>query len=422
MTSQINGLNVAVRNANDGISMAQTAEGAMQESTNILQRMRDLAVQSANGSNSAKDRQSLQKEVSALTEELTRIAETTTFGGQNLLDGSFGSKSFQVGSESGQQISFTLDDMSADQLGGNYAKDDSAGSVFGGAATIAATPAAYGKTTTAQTLTITDSKGASTVELNDMTATEAASAINAAGTDVSAEANAEFSLSNIAAGLEGTLTIGQQDIAIVAADDINTLAEKINDAGYSAEVSGTQLNVTAYGVDGASITATAGDVGFSAGHTTVAANVDSGTVGDESGRIDSTIEFSSAKNFTLAGASEVTGLTSVNASEQKIGGSAGIDISTASGAKAALSIIDGAIETVDNQRADLGAIQNRFESTISNLTNISENVSAARSRIRDVDFAQETAKMSQNQILQQAGTTILAQANQLPQAALSLLG
>ncbi|NRA62542.1 MAG: flagellin FliC [Psychrobium sp.] len=221
LTSQINGLGVAQRNAQDGISMAATAEGALQESTNILQRMRDLAVQSSNGSNSSADRVSIQKEVTALQTELTRISEKTSFGDTALLSGGFGTTSFQVGAKANETIDVTIGAMDAGTLG-----------------------------------------------------------------------------------------------------------------------------------------------------------VSTGTV----------------------------------------------SMSSQAGAQSAIDAIDDAIGLVDAQRADLGAVQNRFEHTISNLANISENVSASRSRIRDTDFATETANMTKNQILQQAGTSILAQANQLPQSALSLLG
>ncbi|WP_435274297.1 flagellin domain-containing protein [Psychrobium sp. nBUS_13] len=222
LTSQINGLGVAQRNAQDGISMAQTAEGALQESTNILQRMRDLSVQSANGSNSVEDRTSINKEIIALQTELTRISDKTSFGDRALLSGSFSAGvTFQVGAKANETI---------------------------------------------------------------------------------------------------TVKMGDLDAAALSVD-------------------AAVLNVT-----------------------------------------------------------------------------------TQTGAQSAITSIDKAIAKVDSTRADLGAVQNRFEHTISNLANVQENVAASRSRIRDTDFATETAAMTKNQILQQAGTSILAQANQLPQAALSLLG
>ena len=233
LTSQINGLNQAVRNANDGISLAQTAEGALDETTNMLQRMRTLAVQSANGSNKDEDRVALQQEVEQLAQEINRVANNTTFGGQKLLDGSYAGQ-FQVGADSGQTISFTL--------------------------------------------------------------------------------------------------------------------------------------------------------------TVINANAGTASAG-----------------FSVSGMSSVYDVNSIS-------------VSTQSGSQSVIANIDSMIAAVDSKRAELGAVQNRFTSSISNLSNISENTSAARSRIRDTDFAQETAKLTSAQILQQASSTILAQANQRPQTALSLLG
>lgn len=243
LTSQINGLNQAVRNANDGISLAQTAEGAMDETTNMLQRMRTLAVQSANGSNTDEDRIALQQEIDQLSKEINRVASTTTFGGQNLLDGTY-SGTFQVGADANQTISFS------------------------------------------------------------MTAT---------------------------------------------------------------------------------------------------------------GGADS-IDLSSNGGFTISGMGQAAGASGANIT------SANISVSSVANAQSVIAVMDKMIQAVDSKRAELGAVQNRFSSTISNLSNISENVSAARSRIRDADFATETAKLTNAQILQQASSTILAQANQRPQTALSLLG
>lgn len=232
LTSQINGLNQAVRNANDGISLAQTAEGALDETTNMLQRIRTLAIQSANGSNTAEDRVALQQEVAQLASELDRVADDTTFGGQSLLNGTYEGV-FQIGADSNQTISFSL---------------------------------------------------------------SSSNTTNAAG--------GGFKVSGMSTGLQ-------------AAD---------------------------------------------------------------------------------------------------------LTVSTADNAQSMIDIVDNMIAAVDSKRAELGAIQNRFSSTINNLSNISENVSASRSRIRDTDFAQETARLTSAQILQQASSTILAQANQRPQTALSLLG
>lgn len=241
LSSQINGLNQAVRNANDGISLAQTAEGAMDETTNMLQRMRTLSTQAANGSNTDSDRQALQQEISQLATEINRIASTTTFGGQNLLNGTY-TGTFQVGADANQTISFSMSAMGA----------------------------------------------------------------------------------------------------------------------------------------------------------------------------NNSIDVSSVGGFTLSGIATGAATTVISASTASV--------STVANAQSMIAILDSMISAVDTKRAELGAVQNRFSSTIRNLSNIAENVSAARSRIRDTDFAQETAALTSNQILQQASTTILAQANQRPQSALSLLG
>ncbi|MCB5162859.1 flagellin [Marinomonas algarum] len=242
LTSQINGLNQSVRNANDGISLAQTAEGALDETTNMLQRMRTLSIQSANGSNSEKDRIALQEEMAQLSTEINRIADTTTFGGSNLLDGTFNGV-FQVGADSNQTISFTL----------------------------------------------------------------------------------------------------------------------------------------------------------------------------ESGGSNNSIDYTGNGGFTMSGLS-ANSATTVQVSVSTA------SISTVANAQSMIDVLDTMIAAVDSKRSELGAIQNRFGSTINNLTNISENVSAARARVRDADFALETANLTSAQILQQASSTILAQANQRPQTALSLLG
>jgi flagellin len=242
LTSQTNGLNQSIRNANDGISLAQTAEGAMDETTNMLQRMRTLAIQSANGSNTDDDRLALQQEISALTTEIDRVASDTTFGGQNLLDGSYSSGVFQVGADSQQTISFSL--------------------------------------------------------------------------------------------------------------------------------------------------ATAG--------------------------VSNSVDVSGLGGFSVQGLSSAAGTTVVTSTTASI--------SSVASAQSMIEMLGSMIAAVDTKRAELGAVQNRFSSTISNLGNIKENVEGAKSRIADADFAKETAELTSNQILQQASTTILSQANQRPQTALSLLG
>ncbi len=415
LTSQVNGLAVAQRNANDGISMAQTAEGAMSESTNILQRMRELALQSANGSNSKEDRDSLQKEVSALQTELTRIAETTSFGGQQLLDGSFGTKSFQIGANANETINISLQDVSADKIGGTFATAIGAGTSFGA---YDATDGSY-KKTTSETLTLKTAGGnAVKVTLDeDSTATEAANKINASDSDVLAAAVAKVDIV-LAAATTGTMTIGDNEITLNA-DTTTTLATQLQDLGYDATMNGTTLELNASEVDGVSFSiGSAGSVQLNSRGVTTNAAV---TTADTDLGYTSALEFSSKNSFTVEGGTKSAANAGVSgtAADKMV---STIDITSQAGSQSALSIIDSAIAEIDSQRADLGAVQNRFDHTISNLSNIQENVSASRSRIQDTDFATETAQMTKNQILQQAGTSILSQANQLPQAALSLLG
>ncbi|SDK06151.1 flagellin [Ferrimonas sediminum] len=349
MTSQINGLDVAMRNANDGISVAQTAEGALQESTNILQRMRDLSLQSANGSNSAEDRASMQKEVAALQTELTRISDTTNFGGQSLLDGSYGTQDFQVGSNANETIGITLGDMGADAIG------------------------------TTEKRSVTGNFAAA-----DITAlTEA----GAGGTSRSLE----FTLTNADAT---TTTVTLNDATLAAVTDAASFATAIND------------QLTADGVEG------------------ITAAVDTaGTGVDIAGVVANGASFEVTTATDEAGNDEIAGMPASMTGADDSGNSyvSTLDISTATGAQSAIDVIDSAIGMIDDQRADLGAIQNRLGHTINNLGNIQTNVSDARSRIQDVDFAKETAELSKQQVLSQSSSAMLAQANQLPSAALSLL-
>ncbi|MEJ8676996.1 flagellin [Plesiomonas shigelloides] len=324
LTSQINGLDVAAKNANDGISIAQTAEGAMQESTNIMQTMREKALQSANGTNSADDRAAIQKEVSALSTELDRIANTTSFGGQKLLDGSFGSRALQVGSEAGETINLTLNSTKASDL----------------------------KT-----------------DVNVTTIAESSFKSGAASFASGSKALI------ITAGGKQVLNISKDKIASLNGD-LEKISEEIN---KQSGTSGVSASVNASGK----------------------------------------LELISAKAFGAKTSGAAASSMKVSARSMSM---ADIDMSTQSGANKALLVIDSSLKQIDSQRADLGALQNRLSSTISNLENISENSAAGRSRIMDVDFAKETTNMTKQQILQQAGGAMLAQAKALPQAALSLLG
>jgi flagellin len=410
LTSQVNGLAVAQRNANDGISMAQTAEGAMQESTSILQRMRELALQSANGSNSDTDRDALQKEVSALQTELTRIADTTSFGGQQLLDGDFGTKKFQIGSNANETISMTLGNVGADSIGSNEVEGASAGYGVAADSTLAAS---FTANVAAGTLKAVGFSNTLTVGAA-ATTTATAEQINSAGWGIEAEASVTTTLTAFDTASGGVLSIGDSDFDLAAFNgDIDKLAEEMNKVGIEATVdSSSSLTFTAKNVDGAELAAFATGTAVLGGGSAAGAQ-----------SVTSELKLTSGEDFVLTGTNvdDILNLTATGGSST-LSAISDVKIGTQQGAQDALASIDGAIAAIDSQRADLGALQNRFDHTISNLSNISENVSASRSRIQDTDFATETAEMTKNQILQQAGTSILSQANQLPQTALSLLG
>lgn len=436
LTSQINGLGVAQRNANDGISMAQTAEGAMQESTNILHRMRDLALQSANGSNSAADREALQKEVGQLQTELTRIANTTSFGDQKLLDGSFGTKSFQVGSNANETISLGLNSVKASDIGTK--RLDIGGNTLGlGEATAAAAtlPAGNGVVGSNDALSIIGKSGEAVdiVVGNDATAADIASSVNSATdeTGVTADARSQVKLSNLQGGgalsfeLNGTVVSASPESGSDVSSIVTAVNERSGTTGVSATITndnsiiltdetGADITIAAY--TGADVTVVGLNYdGTDATTSSALTSTNSAT------RVGGTIRFDSNESYSITAAS-ATIAADTNANVSVAANVGDVNISTNDGAQSSLDVIDSAISQIDAQRATLGAIQNRFSHTISNLANIQENVSASRSRIQDTDFAVETAMMTKNQILQQAGTSILSQANQIPQAAISLIG
>ncbi len=419
MTSQINGIGVAMRNANDGISIAQTAEGAMQESTNILQRMRDLSLQSANGSNSASDREAMQKEISSLQTELTRIADTTSFGGQKLLDGSYGTQKFQVGSNANETISVSLSDVSANALGQH--QKTGAGTVLGIAA---AAGTAYGNVTGATGIILSGPNGTSVAtDVSGGDALAAANTLNALGTGVEAKTTVSVELAGFTAADNGTLDIGTDSYDLSKFNgSMADLATAIGKDGHTATFDTTtnKLTIEAENVAGIKAVGPAGGtltmqtISSSGAAVGAADTVDAGGV-----VVNSELSFSSSAAFTVTG----TGATALTATAgaSTLSTIKDVDIGTASGAQDALAVIDAALAGIDSQRADLGAVQNRMNFTLNNLGNIQNNVSDARSRIQDVDFAAESAQLSKQQILSQSSSSMLAQANQLPQVALSLL-
>ncbi|WP_312315738.1 flagellin [Stenotrophomonas sp.] len=357
-STQIRGLDVAVRNANDGISLAQTAEGAMVEIGNNLQRIRELSVQSANATNSDSDREALNSEVKQLVSEIDRVSRQTNFNGTKLLDGSFSGALFQVGADSGQTIGInSIVNASSSSLGGSQFDKNSL--------TIA--PAAV---TAGQGLKITGMK----VTGSDGTAIDLAE-INVKAT--------------------GTTAADMQNAAAKAV--ASAINEKMDQTGVYAEVDKT---------DATKINLTAIKDSTNASGAFQAFTVTTGTWADTA----ATPAAKTAPTFTVSAAAPATKSYA-----------AGLDISKVAGAQQAIDVVDKALKAVNSSRADMGAIQNRFTSTIANLNTTSENLSASRSRIRDTDYAKETAELTRTQILQQAGTAMLAQANQSPSSVMSLL-
>lgn len=527
MTSQVRGLDQAIRNANDGISLIQTAEGALQESTNILQRMRELSIQSANGIYSDSDRKTLQAEVKQLQAELTRISESTTFNGQKLLDGSLGTKQLQVGSEANQTVGVSIGSFSASSLGGS--SGDAVGSTTSVALIAAATEGTIGLTVNGKQLTDISAAVPTTVNALLTTINADLESVNVKASTL-AEVTGDSVGSGVLVGAANALTITVTDgnglnqvINITDTNNMKEVVSKINDAaggilqasmnesgrlvlsaqnsanivatgagnaltavgmttsnaagGFSlvltAEAGAKAVNITSVGdfatagadmiaagfdfhgedgtITGAQVAAgalNAGDLiinGVAIGAVTAGADeaeqatnvvaainaksAETGVIAYAGGAAADSVVLKSVGDAQIsvkygdtatAGAKAGVGLLERNATEGA-GSVASIDISTAAGAQKAIGIIDKALEQVNATRADLGAINNRLDHTVSNLANISEKTSASRSRIVDADFAAETAALSRSQVLQQAATAMLAQSNARPQQVLSLL-
>lgn len=416
MTSQIRGLNQAQRNANDGVSLAQTAEGALGTIGGNLQRIRELSVQSANATNSASDRAALQKEVTQLTEEIDRVAKTTEFNGTKLLDGSFSAKAFQVGANAGQTI--TVNAIA-------NAKASSLGQYTG------FTLANQGVNAVAATATTLSLGAGHSVALGSLNgdAKDVAAAINNAGiSGLTATANATTVASAAADAsavtVNGNATITVNNVAISVATSNNTSSNRAN----ALEAINAQSSVTGVVAvdDGQGIKLTAADgrnitTAFAAGTTTGASAAAFGMSAGTTTRSTYNVDYS-GKALGTDGAVTVAGASTATSTIGSMGTAlSAIDISSVAGATKALYAVDAALQSINSARADLGAVQNRFESVVSNLSVNSENLSASKSRIMDADFASETANLSRSQILQQAGTAMVAQANQLPQGVLSLL-
>ncbi|MBM3108521.1 flagellin [Pseudomonas sp. V1] len=519
LNNQVKGLNVAIANANNGVSIAQTAEGAMQESTNTLQRLRELALQAANGDKSDADRVSLQQEFTAKVGELNRIASTTTFGGRNLLDGSFSNVAFQIGANANETISFGMTDISATALKGNYSEATVAGTEMKGLSatstgSVLGTPAGANVTGTAVAAAATLA-GTETMTINGTTITFAAATAAANGANVTAEAvgkiNAAKGTTGVTASVDaggkitlasdkaftiangtgtplatlgltaattpvapaapktgatlmgavGGISVNGTAVAWTAAEDIDDVLTKIaavdgiktatistegriqvtsedgNDVKLTNTTSGalSQLGLSAGTsqaklTEDTSISLNGVEVKFKKGDTSdaIIASINSASTGVIASKAsDGTLSLFADKDIVIADGSAGTGL-------DKLGLAAGttssvtlettvsdLNILSAASSQQAIQALDDAMQQIDSQRSQLGAVQNRFASTVANLQSISQNSSAAKGRVEDADFASEAAELTKQQTLQQASTAILSQANQLPSSVLKLL-
>jgi len=420
--SQISGLNVATRNANDGISLAQTTEGALDEITNNLQRIRELAVQSANATNSASDRLALNDEVQQRIEEIDRISSQTAFNGLKVLDGSFGSQQFQVGANAGETIGIDL--------------------------TQGTTKESIGQIASAEDLQVASSTGGATfsVKVGSADAVDVSVAEDASAADV-AEAISDKNINGISlvsatnvqdlafTALSGagftnggsytvSLKVGDADavsVTVEAAsggavtkDDVASAIQSAGIEGLSVETSTSGLKFTVDGGENFSISESASTGVTTTGGPGFANAVTTGGGATQFGQVS----VNALEAFSITDASGVVG----SGGDFGLTGSLEeVKVDTVDNANDAIQRVDAALQTVNGLRGELGAIQNRFESTIANLSTSVENLSASNSRILDADFAAETAKLSKSQVLQQAGISVLAQANARPQQVLSLL-
>lgn len=415
LSAQIRGLNQAVRNANDGVSALQTADGSLNEVSNLLQRARELAVQSANDSNSASDRASLNAEVSSILSELDRLASTVQFNSRKLLDGTFVNAQFQVGANANETVSFSIGSMNTADVGAKTLQGNAMSST------------AFSDLTATSAITV---NGIAVTVGAQTTLEGVITAINNRSGDTSATAtkNGQTVLTDTgfialtAAAATQTLTLNGVAISLSTG---NAAAEST----FVATVNGftNQTGVVA-ATNSVGITFTRSSGGTIAlSETTASVGVGDSLASTASRTFNAGFTLSVDLNRTLTVVSSgvgddigfTTAVVNTTVSEKRING---LSISNVSGANDAIQTIDFGLAQLSRVRGSIGAVQNRFISAISSLSVASENLSAARSRIQDADVAQETAELTRTQILIQAGVSVLAQANQLPSVALSLLG
>ncbi len=425
-TTQIRGLNQAVRNANDAISLAQTAESALDELTNNLQRIRELSVQAANATNSASDRAALNNEVQQRLDEVTRIASQTSFNGQKVLDGSFGAAQFQVGANVGETINVNLTTGTrADQIGQIATSTGSA--VTANALTDGGVTITVGQSTAVSIGASAAGSEAGQTADSAYAKLQAIQSAGVAGLTATASNTSTEAFSTVSsAGGFSTYNLTINGVAIYAGSDniadgasltAADVAAQINlfssQTGVSAAVSGTDMVLTAS--DGRNMV-----ISESIANGTGGTASGTGLNAAQEGTLRGTLTLSASENITLGGAFADLGFAgSAIAVDNNTLATA--DVLTVAGAENTIQRVDAALTTVSGLRSSLGSIQSRFESTIANLSTVSENLQAARSRIMDADFAAETASLTKAQILQQAGVAVLAQANAAPQVVLGLL-
>ena len=445
--AQIRGLNQGIRNANDGISLAQTAEGALSEVSGNLQRIRELAVQSANATNSSADRATLQAEVTALVSEIDRVATQTTFNNIKLLDGSFNAQSFQVGANAGETVTVaSIVNARSASLGGESLTLDGTALSAVEAGTASAVPAS---TMATDVFTVSTASGGTSGNISvagGEAANEIAALINGAaatsGNGVTASATNTAYLSSVSADGEVSFTLGSDDLANSGGTAVITA--DVTASGYSALVTNINANYSSTGILAEEVVMSAGDLGVKLtqvdGKDITLLNMTNDTVGNDtlqfgksstsasnstitegstdSARVYGDVALTSSKGVITLGSVDATLSSTTTSTTSSL---ADLSIASSSTASAALATIDAALDSINSGRGALGAVQNRFESVVASQQVASENLSASKSRIEDADFAAETAQLTKAQILQQSGIAMLAQANSLPQNVLALL-
>jgi len=439
MEAQVRGVNQAIRNANDAQKLIDTSEGAHVETLNILQRLRELAVQSANDTNQALDRTFLNSEATQLKAEIDRIAKDTTWNGAKILDGTFTSKQFQLGANANEKVTYSIDSAKSADIG-NYAAHG-----------IAALNDTAANTMAANTLTITGYVGTASVSVTALdTAGTVATAINAttATTGVSATAITKAKLSGLENAGTVAFTLGNGtstasiSVTITSTSDLRVMKDAINavagTTGITAEMStnaaiilthstGEDISVQTVdtGTADTDFVMTALDrngVASTTATNSYTFNENTNTV--RSVTVSGQISLNSHKTFSIASSVatvETNHFDNDSGATTSLSAISAISLGTASGAESAIQAIDGAIAKINQSRADLGAISNRLDSTVSNLTNVSTNVEGSISTVKDANFSVETSQLTRAQILTQAATSMLAQANASKQSVLALL-